>query len=227
MDFFTAGCRQREGALPSFLLQQYQCGGTQVVFACLCGEGNGGRAGTYMTERLLSWFRRINLMALSGAKERGVEGVGRALEGLLADIDEELENGGIVQRGRTGFSVLFCVGAFYVLLYRGDGGVRLINRAFGRTCMRALEGEKGKGKLRRIQGVMQPCIGLLLATESFYRFLPESMVKEGLNTEEITRERQLEKRLKELVEEGERRGGRGIGAIMICTKQGGTENGGI
>lgn len=220
MDFFTAGCRQREASSPSLLLQQYQCGPTQVVFACICGEENGGRAGAYMTERLLSWFRRVNLKTLTKSGEKGIETAKKALAGLLEEIDRELENGGMAGKGDTAFCVFLCSGAFYVMLHRGGGGIRLINRAFGRICMRKLKGEEGERGVCMGQGVMQWGVGLLLATESFYQCLPESVIKEGLAVGEIGQERQLEKRLKELVEEGERLGGRGIGAVMLCTISG-------
>ncbi len=220
MDFFTACYRQQGENTASLLLQQYQYKNMQIVFACICTErGNGGRAGEYMTERLLAWFRGINLKRLFRKREKKMDLLLEELAAVVGEIDKELEDGGMAGEGKTGFAGFLCIEDSYIMLCRGETGICLINTAFGRVCLRRLGGKGGGDVLRPGQGSLQPDIGLLLATGSFYEYVTEPMIKEGLFVREISTEKQMEKHLTELGREGERQGGLNLGAILFRSVQ--------
>lgn len=220
MDFFTACYRQQGENTASLLLQQYQYRHMQIVFACVCTDrGNGGRAGGYMTERLLAWFRGLNLKNLVRKREKKMDLLLEELTAVVREIDKELEDGGMAGEGKAGFAGFFCIEDSYIMLCRGGTGICLINTGFGRVCLRRL-GVNGSGDaLSSGQGSLQPDIGLLLATGSFYEYVTEPMIKEGLFVREISTEKQMERHLTELGREGERQGGLNLGAILLRSVQ--------
>lgn len=205
------------------LLQQYQYRHSQIVFACICtkenidgGEGDG-RAEAYMTERLLTWFRGLNLKSLVKKRERKADAVSKELTAVVMAADRELEESGTAGDRKVGLAGILCVDDIFIMAYRGTPAVYLINTAFGRVRLSRLNEEGEKGRLTVKMGIVEPDVGLLLATEGFCRHVTEGMIKEGLFVREIVTEEQLEKRLAELGKEGETRGGSGIGAVALQT----------
>lgn len=221
MEFFTACYRQKEGNASSLLLQQYQYRRSQIVFACICTEENagkeGGRAGAYMTERLLAWFRGLNLKKLAKSREKGADALAERLTEAVMEADRELNEGKTAGGVRVDLAGILCVDDIFIMAYRGTLAVYLINTAFGRVWLSRLDREREGEKLNVRMGAMEPDVGLLFATEGFCRYVPEDMIREGLYAREIATETQLEKHLAELGKEGEARGGSGIGAIMLRT----------
>ncbi len=69
MDFLSACCRQQGDCAVSLLLQQYQCGSTQVLFACVCGEQENEEDGA---RQFLEWFQGLDLRKIIRLKKRGM-----------------------------------------------------------------------------------------------------------------------------------------------------------
>lgn len=223
MDFFAAHYRQQGENSPSILLQQYQYKRMQLLFGCIClGSGKGGRAGGYMTERLLAWFRGLDLRKLRRDREDGMGVLSQRLAAVIGETDRELRDAGLTKEGEVGLAGILCVEDSYILLRRGRAGICLINTGFGRTCLsRLLEGGN-KGALKKGQGSLQPELSLLLATESFLCHTTETMLREGLSATEVWTEKRMEKHLAELAGEAGRRGAEDVGAILLRTVPHGT-----
>lgn len=218
MDFYGAHYRQQGENSSSVLLQQYQYGDMPLVFACICaGDGKEGRAGGYMTKRLLAWFRGLEPWKLLQNREAKMDMLSGRLAAVIGEIDGELEDGGLAQERRVGLAGILCADDSYILLRRGAAGICLINTSFGRTCLRGLLEEGKEGLLERMQGSLQPHIGLLLATKSLYNHVEGSMIKEVLSFPEGSTEGQMERHLKELAGEAQRRGATDMGAVLLRT----------
>lgn len=136
----------------------------------------------------------------------------------MTEADRELEEGGLTtEEGQAALAGILCVEEVCFILSRKMPAVGLINTAFGRPCLRRLGREEREGKLSVEQGSLEPDIALLLATQGFWGSVPEPVIKESLCIGEIRTEEQTEKHLAELGREAERRGGSGIGAVLVRT----------
>lgn len=225
----------------SVVLQQVRCGSLPVLFAWVCGERAAAEtewaaertgtdkesayteedsAGAYMTGRLLDWFYKKAL----GLCKRGLwpkmKAAEKSLMGEIAEIEEELAlwKAGKGGRGLDSVTGILCVGSSFLLCSRGHQRTYAMNTRFLRPNLRLLTGESTSWQIRR--GILQPGIGIVLGTESFYRGLTEEMVRECLEIEALSEVLRLEKRLQELGET-ENGNGRmeGKGAVLFCTRQ--------
>lgn len=199
----------------ALLLQQYICEGVRVHFSCVCRGRDGGRAGGYMTERLLCWFRGLNLKKLARTPEKALEKTKTGLGRLILEADEELVDAGVSGAGETALAGIFCVGGDYFLFCRGEQRMYLINTGFGRAHISRLGAEGGEIFVQR--GTLQPDIGLLFAVDPFWEHVTERMIKEGLFVREVVTEEQMRKHLNELGEEARRRGGKDMAAVFVRT----------
>lgn len=220
MEFSAVFYRQPDREAVSLLLQQYQYRRGQIVFALLCEDLTGGGAGSYMTERCLGWFRKLNLKKLLKNREKYTELLWEELARVIGETDRELQNGKKTEKKDLHFASVFCAEDIYIMLRRGTSAVYAMNTALGKACLRRLEGGRNRQELYGEQGRLEPDIELLLATEGFYGVLEETVIKEGLFVREIPDEKQMGKRLGELGKESERLGGVNAGAILIRTGEG-------
>lgn len=217
----SACYRQSGKETAAVLLQQYLYRKFTVSFSCVCrGTGEGGnQAGAYMAGQMLQWFRALDPEKLAQNPEKAIRRAALGIGGTIRRIDRELENGR-AGTGRTGFAGFFCIGSRYMMFGRGDFRICTVNTAFGRAYMRRLlpDGYRGEAAETAVEaGILQPGIGLLLATESFYGHIPDAVIKEGLYAGGGDTEDGMRRRLKELAEEGARRGAVGIGAVYLRT----------
>ncbi len=215
----TCYCRQGKQGV-SLLLQQYRYKGVRIIFACIfMGMGeNMGRAGGYMAEQTLQWFRGLNLKKLARGKEKYMERLGKSLQQVILDTDRVLDDSGIMSQGvKVNLAGMVCVENRILMLQRGAGRICLINRAFGRTHMRYLRREEDEPTIVE-RGILQPNVGILLSMNSFYDYITEKMVANGLDIREVVSEEQMYRHLQELGREAERLGGKEIGLILLRTK---------
>ena len=244
MRFLTAcywhQTRDGDGNGSGLLLQQYVCRGVCIHFSCVCrGQGGDDRAGGYMTEQLLSWFRGLSLKKLVKRRERALERAEAGLRRAILQTDDELAAGGVV--GKTAFSGIFCVGEEFFLFSRGEQRSYLINTGFGRVHIKRL-GIKGAGadeteserygikQTKRHaetaggvyvqRGVLQPDVGLLFASAPFWEHITEQMLREGLSVREVVTEEQMRKHLNELGAEARRQGAGNLAAVFVRTARG-------
>lgn len=244
MRFLTAcywhQTRDGDGNGSGLLLQQYVCREVCIHFSCVCrGQGGDDRAGGYMTEQLLSWFRGLSLKKLVKRREKALERAEAGLRRVILQTDDELAAGGVV--GKTAFSGIFCVGEEFFLFSRGEQRSYLINTGLGRAHIKRL-GIKGAGadepeserygikQTKRHaetaggfyvqRGVLQPDVGLLFASAPFWEHITEQMLREGLSVREVVTEEQMRKHLNELGAEARRQGAGNLAAVFVRTARG-------
>lgn len=255
MKFISANYWQPGENASSLLLQQCRLGETEVLLACVTSGATeeSGRAGGYLTGRLLEWFRGIPLKRAVKNPESFLRREAAQLEHLVKEADFELAQAGIGQAGylrarigqtkparaeseKVGFAGILCMGWDFLLFGRGSTSVFLLNRSMGKAGAERLFGtgelsesgrvfgtgelpeaerDSGAEKIQICQGIMEPEVGLLLATESFISRIPEKEWKEGLFVVEIQTESQAEKHLMELGSAAEKSGGRHMAAVLF------------
>lgn len=234
MDFLTCFYRQQSEYAASVLLQQYQWKQMHVLFACVCAGGEeAAEDGRNMSRGLRQWFRGLDLKRLTslfGLAERLEEAIERIdleqremREALMKPVNDfsgkkcfrDGENADLAEAVKADITGVFCIEDECLLFYRGSGRIYLMNTAFGRGHVRRLDKGAEGCRLRMEQGVLQQDVGLLLAAEPFFTWVTEKMLAEGLFVGEAVTEEQMEKHLRELAREGERKGGLGSGAVFI------------
>ena len=209
MEFMTGYYRQKEEST-ALLLQQYVCRDVPVCLGCICGgEGReAGIAGGLFTGRLLEAFRGFSL---SGA----VDKPSKFLQRMERQLDKCREcwvcspdfwTAGIV-----------CTGDLFLLFSRGEVRVVLCNVGFGRPALQEIKGKEGgnRTQLQFRRGSMETGIGILLASDSFYGKIPQEELQSCLSVKDISDSGQTRKRMQELGCAAERRGGRGMAALLL------------
>lgn len=198
------------------LLQQYVCGGVRVHFSCVCkGRDGDDRAGGYMMEQLLWWFRGLSLKRIARRPERALAEAEAGLKRVVLRVDGELAAAGPAETGSAALVGIFCVGEELLLFCRGGQRIYLVNTGFGRAHISRIGQESGELFVER--AILQPDIGLLFGVESFWEHVTERMIREGLSVRELVTEEQMKKHLNELGEEAQRRGGRDMAAVFFRT----------
>lgn len=228
MQFLSADYWQQagDGNVSGLLLQQYVCEGVCVHFSCVCqGQDGDGRAGGYMTERLLWWFRGLSLKRLTRKPEKALEEAEAGLRRVILRVDDELAAAGVagaelagtefIGAGKAALAGIFCVGTDFFYFCRGEQRIYFINTGFGRVHIRRLGIERGELFFQR--GALQPDIGLLFTVGPFWEYVTERMIKEGLSVREVVTEEQMRKHLNELGEEAQRQGGKNMAAVFVRT----------
>lgn len=227
MRFLSADYWQqtRDGNASALLLQQYLCEGVCVHFSCVCRGMDGcDRAGGYMTEQLLQWFRGLSLKKLVRRTGQALEEAQEDLRRVIFRVDRELAAagtrglGGAGRDGAAALAGIFCVGEDFFYFCRGEQRIYFINTGFGCAHIRRL-GEDG-GVLFIQRGILQPDIGLLFAVGSFCGHVTEQMIREGLSVREVVTEEQMGKHLNELGKEAQRQGGKDMAAVFVRTVEG-------
>ena len=208
----TAACYWQQGDnASSLLLQQYRCGQLPVQLACVCGGKNEqeGAAGGRLTSRLFEWLRSRSLPYKSAAGEAWLRQQRSALEGLLSEAETEPAH------DRTSVAGVLTVGTGSLVFCRGSVSCCLLNRCLGRSSIKEIF-PKGteNGGLQLELAAHEPHTGLLIMTESFKTGTGTAVLQEALPVKEVTEERQLEKRLRELGRLGEEAGCKNMAAVL-------------
>lgn len=208
----TAACYWQQGDnASSLLLQQYRCGQLPVQLACVCGGNNEqeGAAGGRLTGRLLEWLRNRSLPRKSAEAEAWLGQQKPALERLLSQTETELSD------ARTSVAGVLTAGTGSLVFCRGSVSCCLLNRSLGRSSLKEIfPKERENGALQLGLAAHEPHTGLLIMTESFKTGTGTAVLQEALPVREVTEERQLEKRLRELGRLGEEAGCRNMAAVL-------------
>lgn len=210
MKFISGYYRQKEEST-SLLLQQYVCRDMPVCLGCICGGENreAGMAGGLFTGRLLKEFREYGLLKAVGKPAR-------FLEKMEKEICVCGDRCGLVPDFWT--AGILCIGEVFLAFSMGRAGIALCNTGFGRPALCGIGEEDGEGRLRIRRGSMETGIGILLASESFYEGIPRADLQNCLAVREICDFTQTRKRIRELGDMAERRGGRGMCALLLEVK---------
>lgn len=225
MNHFITSAYWQQGLNDSaLLLQHYQYGEQPLCFACLCpGEGEvRGKAGAYLTERLLDWFRGLPWGCLTRDPEGRLQRFGNKLEKTVERAGREMRDRGLLtKQEEPDLTGILCVGEHFILFGHGSCQIRLLNRCFDRGYIQRIEGPspiRENGSFLR-QGILQRGIGLLFATESFCSRVTDLEMRECLHVETVRTQEQADRHLRELGQRAKELGGSHMGAVLLLTEE--------
>lgn len=233
----------------SCFLQQGTWGKKSLAFGGVCtgvgAEATGVTASGYLAAQLAEWFLKKGTGLLRKAGEDSIRNM------ILAEMGRIY--GDLYEFGRkkqvaleVSMTGILIAGSSFWIFHGGSGRAYLLNRRFGKSCIRLIMGREEGGELigsgeqqmdsgkrmfsenrvmlgedsgiECLYGRIQRRVGVLLGTEGFYAGLPPGILAQCLAVQEIESQLQVEKRLTELIREGRRRGGAGDGsAVYIQT----------
>jgi len=221
MEFFTAHYLQQGATETALVLQHlvYPKDGRTMVFACVC-KGKEMQGGERFIGLLQEWFRREGRELLRRDVGVLLEQSERQFRRAFTELERQWRTYSEKQgRGNdaTKLCGIFCVDERFLLFCRGGQGIYLLNTRFERpSCKKLVTREEGKAIYTEC-GWLEPGVGILLATESFCECLTEQQLCECLSARELSDGKRMQKRLKELGEEGVRQGAKHQGAVLIAT----------
>lgn len=208
MEFMAGYYRQKEDST-ALLLQQYICHGVPLCLGCICGgEGReAGMAGGVFTGRLLEEFRGSSLLKAAGTRVKFMRRIEQHAYRCWerCGTSEDFWTAGIL-----------CAGEEFLLFSGGQVKIILCNTGFGRPALREIGGEGvTERKMWSRHGSMETGIGILLASESLYENIPWEDLQSCLAVKDIKDSGQTRKRVRELGSAAERRGGKGMAALLL------------
>ena len=227
---------EREENQDSLMLEQVFSKRGRILLS-MVGDGigslsEGETASGFLAEKLLiHFYREIVSLVVKGKTDRTVE---RSFRRCLYELNQQLICYGRSKEIRLGttVSMIFIRKNRYLLLQLGDSRIYRIS---GKD--RIVRAEKltrdhldENGRLKRClgsfaykspdvkKGKIRKNTGFLLCTDGFFENLDKRTLAQVLNPRELTDEKAIEKRLKELAGEACRRGGTdNLSAVyLIC-----------
>ncbi len=235
MEYLTAHYWQQEDEGTTLVLQHlmYRKEQLPMVFACVCrSQGDMGEG--CFTKQLTDWFQWEGRELLRRDKGEVLEQTKKTFCQVFAKLEEQM-----TQYARTlgreyappSFCGILCVDKRFLLFHRGEQKIFLLNTRFERASCKELFGKErassrelsGRGEallhgLTAACGILEPKLGILLATEGFCDKLSKQQLCECLSSKELSSPQRLQKRLKELGDEAARQGAKGQGAILVVTQ---------
>ena len=208
MELMSGFYRQNEDSL-SLLLQQYLCGEVPVCLGCICGGAmsEAGVKGGQITGWLFKEFRELSLY-------KAVEKPEKIFEKMKRKLDRYWTNCCVLQDFWT--AGVLCIGNVFLLFYKGAVQVHLYNTYFGRSALQRIGG--GCSESSELQfhiGSMEANIGILLASESFCMQFSGEELRNCLAVKDIKDPMQVQKRIRELGNSAEKKGGRNMAALLF------------
>lgn len=185
----------------SLVLQQVKVKGREVCLLCICSSP-GQEAGGRMTEQLVEWFHRVCLPACEGRSlPVPQELMELELESICRELPQQDEND-------IGYSGMLLIGSRFYLFGEGNVMTELVNYRYNRPNMRILAAP--------MAGRVQRGVGLLLHTPGLLERLKQEEVCQILHGEGVWQEKRIDRRLRELYQEGRSRGNTApVGGIYL------------
>lgn len=208
MELMSGFYRQNEDSL-SLLLQQYMCDEVPVCLGCICGGEmrETGMKGGLFTGWLLKEFRGLSLGKAVEKPEKIFNKIERKLDrywSSCCDLQDFWTAG------------VLCIGNVFLFFYKGEVQFHLYNTYFGRPALQRIGGSRAEpGELRFHRGSMEADIGILLASESFCRQFSAEELRNCLAVKDIKDSTQTQKRIRELGNSAEKKGGRNMAALLL------------
>lgn len=230
----------------SLLLLQSLTVRGRVLLAAVC-DGMGGMeqgecASGYLTEELITWYYD-NLIPAIG-KKKPIWVIRRSFQRKLYQIFRRMEvygNNHEIAMGTT-MSVLVLWEKRYLIWHLGDCRIYCLTEKKGfvkgtverKTVLLTKDHNADRNKLTKCVGSFVPyfvpdfTVGIipregtfLLCSDGFWHLIKEEEMEQVLSPKELTDERQIEKRLRELGKAAIRRGEKdNISALCIHTERG-------
>lgn len=204
---------KRDGNQDSLLLEQVYTKKGRVVLAAVSdgigGLSEGETASGFILEKLLRNFYDQLLLMITG--NRGCRCLKRSILRCFFETNRMLNQYAKSKDFSLGatVSVLLIFGRRYLIAHLGDSRIYLLQRngkirqmtrdhVAGRNAVTKCMGSFSYQSPDIATGKIKGKTGFLLCTDGFYHCLRADMLGELLNPEEIQREEQIEKRLKEM-----------------------------
>lgn len=225
MDLITSSYFQPTQNHSALLLQHYHYNSSHLCLACICAAETPtqGKSAAYLTEQLLHWFRSLPWRKLTKDPEKHLPSTETQLQKIIARAIEDLISAHLLPpETLLPFAGILCINEIFLLFCQGTLKIYLLNRSFNRAHIRCISDElfsSGEKPLSFRQGILQPDIGLLLATETFCRCTAEQDLKDCLHVEEVPDQDRADRHLQELGTCGEARGGRHMAAVLLRTEK--------
>lgn len=124
-----------------------------------------------------------------------------------------------MERQYCGYAAVFCMGGECFYVWRGEMAVCQINRCFDRYHLRKLS-VSSQGTVC-VRTALEAEVGVLLCHEAFLEGVTAEQIRECLAVGELSGQGQVERRLKELAGEAERRGIGQRATAFVVTKEAG------
>lgn len=214
MEYMAGYYRQQEEST-ALLLQHYIYQGIPLCLGCICGGGDSeaGMRGGRITRQLLEGFRRVSMPKAVRRPEKFLTEMERRFMQICEDD---------LAANAFWLSGILCVENKFLIYSVGNVKNSLCNIGFGRPKLHEVKGTAGTGNARmQVQrGTMEAGIGILLASDSFYRQLSQDELEKCLDVKSIKDPIQTQKRIQELGCAAEMRGGRDMAAILLEVREG-------
>lgn len=223
MNLITTSYFQPTQNHTALLLQHYRYNSTHLCLACICAAETPaqGKAAAYLTEQLLHWFRNLSWRKLSRNPEKHLPVTETQLRKTIARATEDLISSRLIPPEIClHFSGILCIDEHFLLFCQGTPKIYLLNRNFNRAHIRCVSDELFPSEEKNLifrQGILQPDVGLLLATETFCRCATGQELKDCLHVEEVSDQDRANRHLWELGSRGEAQGGCHMGAVLLRT----------
>ncbi len=180
---YICGYYPKDGCFPvSMLIQQCECRGRQVFFACL---GISDQKTDALMEQLFQWFRQA---CVDGVVMKSIR---KAQKGLQKVLREETR----FAPGGTTVSVsgVFCLGNQAILFRKGKGEILVAKESYGRAVLEKRTVEEAGEWVS-----LEEPVGIVLATPVFAESVSNLQLGQCLRMHEIRTEEQLQKQVQEL-----------------------------
>lgn len=206
MEYLCAYDWQQEQGIALVLKHFTFQNGNDVLFACMAKERERRtqKEACGFVEGLTEWFY--------------TKGISQCQKGAISEHLENALRKQLAEKGEliTAGAVFLCVENSFFIWSKGTE-VWQLNDRFGRAHGRRLSEGKEKEGGSVICGSLEYGIGILIATETLFCMLSGEQIVNSLAVKELTREEKLQKRLRELCREAERKGGKHPAAMLIVT----------
>ncbi len=188
----------------SILLQQISYGKCNVVLACVC---SGGVGGGYVTGGLKTWLvKRGKDLFMKKVEENVVKKeLERELRQLCKEAGRYYDRQKECETRQIHLSGILIADQECWLMQNGESNILLLNRKFQRTHCKRIESESS-GSVQVTEAGIQKCVGVVLESNTFLRYVPEEAIAQCLAPQDIHKEEQIDRRLAELAQESRRRG---------------------
>ena len=174
-----------------------------VVFACVWG--NSEACGAEFWREWLS--RNVLPFCKSGNGERCADKVMKRFVELWCGPEPNFEE------KISDIAVFFSAGEEGFYAWRGSVDIRLLNHCFNRVHMKSLTVSSSELMCKRVS--MEPEVGILLGSRSFFAQLPEELLKECLAVGEMSGQAQVGRHLAEAAEAAVRSGPEKVAAAIV------------
>ena len=223
MNYQTAYYWQEKGNGASLVLQRFQRkrGKIPVVFLAICRTNNTPGAGDFFQTRLLDWFRYQGLALCGRGTWADMDKMQTTLENTITSAMEEMKE--VCTPENMDFTGVIGVGGTVLLFSCGEQRSYLLQRGFrngrlyplscGDLCDHEYGSKRHQFQIQRAD--IQPGIGILLGTQSFFAPYTEKMLAECMDISKLDTEEKGRKRLLELGKRAEEQGEKDICAVLL------------